>query len=119
MRPLGLGALLRSNGFSNEAGLHYRWALRHCRWSPILLSNACNWLREQGHASESLVWLQMGLKRWPQDLHLRWGLVLSLHNAGQPWQALRQLEALIQEQGERPLLLEELVACLLELQSHR
>ncbi|QNI46831.1 O-linked beta-N-acetylglucosamine transferase [Synechococcus sp. A15-60] len=109
----GLGALLRGNGFNKEAGLHYRWALEHCRWSPILLSNACNWLREQGLASESLVWLQKGLEQWPQDLHLRWGLVLSLHHADQPEQALRQLEALIHEQGERPLLLQELVACLL------
>ena len=109
----GLGALLRSNGFNKEAGLHYRWALHHCRWSPILLSNACNWLRDQGHASESLVWLQKGLQQWPQDLHLRWGLVLSLHHADQTKQALKQLEALIQDQGERPVLLEELVACLL------
>ena len=109
----GLGALLRSRGRNKEAGLHYRWALQKCRWSPILLSNACNWLRDQGHTRESLVWLERGLKQWPKDLHLRWGLVLSLHQADQPRQALVHLDELILEQGNRPLLLEELVACLL------
>ena len=39
--------------------------------------------------------------------------MLSLHHTDQAEQALRHLEALIKDQGERPLLLEELVACLI------
>lgn len=107
----GLGALLRSSGRNEAAGQHYRWALQQCAWTPVLLSNACNWLRDQGHSDESLPLLQQGLQRWPEDLHLRWGLVLSLHQTGQTQRALIHLEALLNEQGERPLLLEELVAC--------
>ena len=109
----GLGALLRACNRHKEAGLHYHWALHHCRWSPLLLSNACNWLRDKGEAKESLIWLYKGLQEWPQDLHLRWGQVLSLHKAERPQQALHYLDELIQEQGQRPLLLQERVACLL------
>lgn len=112
----GLGALLRSSGRSADAGRHYRWALQNCAWTPVLLSNACNWLRDQGHSEDSLPLLEQGLRRWPADLRLRWGLVLSLHHAERPRQALQQLEMLLHEQGERPLLLEELVACQLSCQ---
>ena len=113
MRLQALGALLRACNRHKEAGLHYHWALHHCRWSPLLLSNACNWLRDKGEAKESLIWLYKGLQEWPQDLHLRWGQVLSLHKAERPQQALHYLDELIQEQGQRPLLLQERVACLL------
>ena len=109
----GLGALLRSESRQEEAGELYSWALKTCQLTPILLNNACNWLREAGRSSESLPWLTQGLQRWPKDLHLRWGLALSLHHSGQPRQALRHLEALLVEQGERPLLIRELVACFL------
>ena len=112
----GLGALLRGSGRSKEAETHYRWALNNCEWSPILISNACNWLREEGHVKDSLTWLSVGLQRWPKDLHLRWGLALSLHHAGKPEQALRQLEKLMNEHGRRPLLMRETLACLLEVE---
>ena len=77
-----------------------------------MLSNACNWLRENGKSEESLNWLERGLRQWPDDLHLRWGWVLSLHHSGYPEKALRNLEKLIDENGDRPLLLRELCACL-------
>ena len=77
-----------------------------------MLSNACNWLRENGKSEESLNWLERGLRQWPDDLHLRWGWVLSLHHSGYPEKALRNLEKLIEENGDRPLLLRELGACL-------
>ena len=70
-------------------------------------------MRDKGEAKESLIWLYKGLQEWPQDLHLRWGQVLSLHKAERPQQALHYLDELIQEQGQRPLLLQERVACLL------
>ena len=108
----GLGAILRKSGRDEEAEEHYRWALNNCTWSPNLISNACNWLREHGKSKESLVWLERGLNHWPDDLHLRWGWVLSLHHSGFPEKALRNLEELIKENGNRPLLLRELVACL-------
>ena len=109
----GLGALLRSEGRHQEVEEHYHWALSACPWTPILLSNACNWLRDTGNYKESLAQLTKGLQRWPNDMHLQWGLILSLHHSGQPRQALRILETLIFEQGKRPLLIRELVACLL------
>ena len=67
-------------GRNKEAGDHYRWALENCEWNPILISNACNWLREQNYVKESLSLLSTGLQRWPNDLRLRWGMVLSLHH---------------------------------------
>ena len=109
----GLGAILKSTGRLREAGEHYQWALSHCPWSPILLSNASNWLRENGKSPESLSLLERGLQAWPKDLHLKWGIVLSLHQAGRVEQSLRHLEQLIVEHGERPRLLHQLVACLL------
>ena len=109
----GLGAILKGSGRKQEAEELYRWALENCPLSVSLLNNACNWLREQGKATESIMWLQRGLQNWPEDIHLRWGLALSLHHAEKPQQALGHLEQLLQENGNRPLLLRELVACLL------
>ena len=109
----GLGALLRSEGRTKEAGDHYRWALENCKWNPILISNACNWLREQNYVKESLSLLSTGLQRWPNDLRLRWGMVLSLHHGRKPEEALRKLEELIDEEGQRPLLMRKKIACLL------
>ena len=104
---------LRSSRRNNEAKLHYEWAIRHCTWNPILVSNACNFLREQNKNNEALILLQRALERWPKDIHLRWGLVLSMHYAGSEHRALTFLEELLEEEGERPLLLEEKIACLL------
>ena len=109
----GLGAILKGSGRKQEAEELYRWALENCPLSVSLLNNACNWLREQGKATESIMWLQRGLQNWPEDIHLRWGLARSLHHAEKPQQALGHLEQLLQENGNRPLLLRELVACLL------
>ena len=106
-----LGALLREQNRQEEAAEHYRWALEKCYWTPLLVSNACNWLRENGKSSESIPWLQKALQLWPNNLSIRWGIVLSLHHASCPTQALAYLEKLIHEEGERPLLMEELVAC--------
>ena len=110
----GLGALLRSKGRHKEAETHYRWALNNCDLSPILISNASNWLRDQGYVHDSISWLSTGLQRWPEDMHLRWGMALSLHHAEEPEQAIRQLETLIDDHGQRPLLMKELLACLLK-----
>ena len=109
----GLGALLRSEGRNKEAGELYHWALKECSLTPILISNTCNWLRETERQDESIKLLTNGLQQWPSNLHLRWGLVLSLHQSGETRQALKHLELLIMEQGKRPALLRELVACLL------
>lgn len=107
----GLGALLRSEKRLREAGQHYRWALQECTWSPLLLGNACNWMREQGHAKDTLHLLQQGLQRWPDDLSLGWGLILSLEQSGQSKQALDRLLPLVETHGERPLLLHQLAVC--------
>ena len=51
----GLGALLRSSRRHEEAKLTYQWAIKHCTWNPILVSNACNFLREQKQNNEALL----------------------------------------------------------------
>ena len=51
----GLGAILKGSGRKQEAEELYRWALENRPLSVSLLNNACNWLREQGKATESIV----------------------------------------------------------------
>ena len=105
-----LGALLRTEGETEELCRHYNWAIRNCNWTPILIYNACNLLSDQGNHSKSIQLVEQGLQRWPKDIHLRWRLALNLHHEGKIRQAKIKLQELITEQGERPLLLEELAA---------
>ena len=106
-----LGALLRSKNRREDAEALYSWAMNNCNWTPILVSNACNWYRENGKNAETVNYLKQALSIWPEDIRIKWGMALSLHHAGKPIIAMQFLDNLIQQEGEKKLLLEELAAC--------
>ena len=113
-----LGALLRKTNQEQEAGRLYGWAIKNCEWTPILIYNACNWLIDHHKAKESLTLVAQGLQKWPENVYLRWRQVLSLHHLGETRKAILKIEELIIEEGERPLLLEELASCLTSCQRY-
>ena len=107
-----LGALLRGQARLEDARVHYTWALEAFPDDLQVLLNACNLLRDLGHAEATLPLLQRALQRLPQDASLRQALALSLHHCARIGEALALLPALVAERPDDLNLRLEFGACL-------
>ena len=111
------GALLRSQQRLPEADAFYRQALGMFPSDVQLLCNACNVMRDLGHAEATLPLLQGQLEQHPTSHPLRKALALSLHHCGEIDKALTMLPSLVAEQPDCAELRLEWGACLAKRQA--